>query len=214
MGDQYIGMVKWYKENSNACQIEHDGEHELNGTTKPKTRHFLPPDKPPEEAAKRGYQPPAKAKGPLPTPFADLVELLDAYIDDPPGRLGYIAALPEVANFGTGTLPELVMHAVDERRPEFLELLKQSGVENLADRQKFCNALARAMRENRIKEFQTLGASLVGEHWEEHCAQCGGAKSETRKLFYCTRCRAVKYCSAQCQKKAWTAHKVGCKKPE
>ena len=145
--------------------------------------------------------------------IADLLELLAEYVNDPPGRLDYIAALPAIANYGT--LPELVMHAADERRPELLDLLKANGVDNLSDRQKFCNALARSMRDNRIKEFQTLKASLIEEHWECHCGHCGGAKSETRKLFFCTRCRAVKYCSAQCQKKAWPAHKAaGCKKPD
>eukprot|EP00984_Skeletonema_dohrnii_P033957 scaffold32283_cov132-Skeletonema_dohrnii-CCMP3373.AAC.2 len=35
---------------------------------------------------------------------------------------------------------------------------------------------------------------------------------ERRSMFYCTRCRAVNYCSRECQKAAWPTHKSYCDK--
>lgn len=48
------------------------------------------------------------------------------------------------------------------------------------------------------------------------CAHCGTAQRFTAdnpegKLMKCGGCRAVEYCSRECQKKAWKKHKVECK---
>lgn len=42
------------------------------------------------------------------------------------------------------------------------------------------------------------------------CAHCG-TRSET--LRRCARCKEVSYCGADCQKKAWKAHKNSCEEP-
>ncbi|KAJ9528228.1 hypothetical protein QJQ45_014207, partial [Haematococcus lacustris] len=42
------------------------------------------------------------------------------------------------------------------------------------------------------------------------CAQCGAGNV---KLFRCSRCREVTYCSPACQKKHWKAHKAACHAP-
>lgn len=47
----------------------------------------------------------------------------------------------------------------------------------------------------------------VGEIVEDECDTCG-KKSDT--LLRCGRCRRVRYCNAECQKKAWKMHKQAC----
>ena len=39
------------------------------------------------------------------------------------------------------------------------------------------------------------------------CASCGW---RAPRLFSCARCQSVKYCSVECQKKAWPSHKSKC----
>lgn len=45
------------------------------------------------------------------------------------------------------------------------------------------------------------------------CAACGKRKGDAgvRKLRTCTGCRALKYCSTECQHAHWDAHKAACK---
>ncbi|EJD39085.1 hypothetical protein AURDEDRAFT_187540 [Auricularia subglabra TFB-10046 SS5] len=47
-------------------------------------------------------------------------------------------------------------------------------------------------------------------HATTQCHNCWAPKSEA-KLFLCAQCKAAKYCSKECQKAAWTEHKVHCK---
>jgi hypothetical protein len=42
------------------------------------------------------------------------------------------------------------------------------------------------------------------------CQKCG--QPGKPKLLVCSRCRGVKYCSAQCQKADWKMHKSACGK--
>lgn len=42
---------------------------------------------------------------------------------------------------------------------------------------------------------------------------CGGCKATDKALKKCARCQLQAYCSADCQKKDWPLHKIGCKKP-
>lgn len=47
----------------------------------------------------------------------------------------------------------------------------------------------------------------------EGCRRCGDAKakgSATKGLMQCSRCKKVKYCSADCQKADWKTHKLWC----
>lgn len=43
------------------------------------------------------------------------------------------------------------------------------------------------------------------------CEYCNKQKS---KMFKCSRCLIVRYCSPECQKNHWSRHKLGCKKIE
>ena len=42
------------------------------------------------------------------------------------------------------------------------------------------------------------------------CARCGRTPELGAKLKTCARCRVTKYCSAECQRLAWPAHKAAC----
>ena len=42
----------------------------------------------------------------------------------------------------------------------------------------------------------------------DQCAQCGKVTAYSQK---CGRCRAVRYCNAECQREHWKAHKQACK---
>ena len=44
------------------------------------------------------------------------------------------------------------------------------------------------------------------------CDQCGAGASTDRPMLQCSACRRAKYCSADCQRKAWKAgHKKLCR---
>ena len=48
------------------------------------------------------------------------------------------------------------------------------------------------------------------------CAVCGrtaGGPDGVRELLRCGRCLVVEYCGAECQRKAWPAHKRECAAP-
>ena len=44
------------------------------------------------------------------------------------------------------------------------------------------------------------------------CSGCGKKASDDVKLLICSACRSASYCSTDCQKKAWSAHKKQCTK--
>ncbi|KAL6761559.1 hypothetical protein V8C86DRAFT_2531662, partial [Haematococcus lacustris] len=54
------------------------------------------------------------------------------------------------------------------------------------------------------------GQPAAGSESAQCCAQCGAGNV---KLFRCSRCREVTYCSPACQKKHWKAHKAACHAP-
>ncbi|KAJ9528159.1 hypothetical protein QJQ45_005795 [Haematococcus lacustris] len=54
------------------------------------------------------------------------------------------------------------------------------------------------------------GQPAAGSDAAQCCAQCGAGNV---KLFRCSRCREVTYCSPTCQKKHWKAHKAACHAP-
>lgn len=60
------------------------------------------------------------------------------------------------------------------------------------------------------------GAEPEGEEKASGCSHCGMAQRFTAenpegKLMKCGGCRVAEYCSRECQKKAWKAHKGECK---
>jgi len=55
---------------------------------------------------------------------------------------------------------------------------------------------------------------LIPEHvppppTEMECKHC---KRRRTKLHFCSRCRGVRYCGAECQRRDWQVHKPQCKK--
>jgi hypothetical protein len=44
------------------------------------------------------------------------------------------------------------------------------------------------------------------------CACCGLPKSKSSEMRMCSACRAMYYCSVECQKKHWSLHKPFCVK--
>ena len=42
------------------------------------------------------------------------------------------------------------------------------------------------------------------------CARCGQTAAPGVKLLTCSRCKLVRYCSAECQRKDWKSHKPRC----
>jgi hypothetical protein len=57
-------------------------------------------------------------------------------------------------------------------------------------------------------EILELAKELTAKNW---CSGCGAAQREDgRQLLICGKCKKDKYCSTECQKKAWKSHKRDC----
>ncbi|KAJ7494225.1 hypothetical protein B0H11DRAFT_2003743 [Mycena galericulata] len=53
----------------------------------------------------------------------------------------------------------------------------------------------------------------IWDRWQPACDACGRRESSLKeRLSYCSSCYVVKYCSAECQKRDWSAggHKNQC----
>ena len=61
-----------------------------------------------------------------------------------------------------------------------------------------------------LKRRCTRGSPLL---LLRYCAACGKSGSN-HPLNACARCRAVRYCDAECQRAGWPAHKSRCRTPE
>lgn len=53
-----------------------------------------------------------------------------------------------------------------------------------------------------------------GKPIERICVKCGKGTAQAGKLFRCSRCMSVYYCSLECQGADWDAHKPGCKRQD
>ena len=135
-------------------------------------------------------------------PFKSLRELLD----DAGSDLAYIGDLIEAQT--NDPLPVLAAR-MGEDRSAFLDFIKGAGVQELAHRQRFCNALGKGVRTGRI----TKGWATSGPAHHAECHQCGKRAGPQIKLSTCARCKQVKYCSVACQKKSWASHKGMCIRP-
>ena len=51
-----------------------------------------------------------------------------------------------------------------------------------------------------------FSSAVAGEHIQEYCNKCGHKK----ELKKCSQCNYVRYCSRDCQTKAWQSHKKEC----
>lgn len=56
----------------------------------------------------------------------------------------------------------------------------------------------------------SLGGDAAGESNHRQCKACGKTARDDERLFRCARCRAVNYCSINCQRADWTDHKRIC----
>ena len=50
----------------------------------------------------------------------------------------------------------------------------------------------------------------MGICYHPHCGLRNRKKVERCKMFYCTRCGDINYCSIECQKADWGGHKEFC----
>jgi hypothetical protein len=58
-------------------------------------------------------------------------------------------------------------------------------------------------------EIKKLADTL--DDFGDGCAACGKEqRDDGRKLLICARCKSEKYCSTECQKRRWKAHKRNC----
>ncbi|KAA1466604.1 hypothetical protein DENSPDRAFT_831464 [Dentipellis sp. KUC8613] len=46
----------------------------------------------------------------------------------------------------------------------------------------------------------------------QNCGRCGNSGTAAKPLLVCGRCKAMKYCSAECQRADWKTHKLVCNK--
>lgn len=83
----------------------------------------------------------------------------------------------------------------------------------LGDRRAFA---ARSLREGEvILRNQPTAFALLEEHRSERCSYCLATSrrqsGDNARLFRCSRCQEVKYCSRDCQKLDFPFHKVECR---
>lgn len=98
---------------------------------------------------------------------------------------------------------------VGEDRKHFMDFLKECGIESTGDRQLFTNTLAKAVRLGRITRGWAKPPPAPTT-----CVQCNRPPAKDKKLLVCGKCKIVRYCSTDCQKKHWKAgHKDCCQRP-
>jgi hypothetical protein len=54
------------------------------------------------------------------------------------------------------------------------------------------------------------GGGAGGVTWSGTCAQCGAGPAPGAKLRFCAGCTTVPYCTVECQRADWAAHKLIC----
>jgi len=84
-------------------------------------------------------------------------------------------------------------------------------IPNLASSEEITNA--KNISQVNAEVFKTIydtPPELISE--KKTCAVCKIEESVKLKMKYCSICKSVRYCSAECQKKDWKTHKLVCKK--
>ena len=62
--------------------------------------------------------------------------------------------------------------------------------------------------DQKYKEVKNV--TKMGICYHPHCGLPNRKKVERCKMFYCTRCGDINYCSIECQKADWGGHKEFC----
>ena len=57
-----------------------------------------------------------------------------------------------------------------------------------------------------------LAEALIARNNRMSCLECNHCKSIIKKLLQCSKCKKVRYCGKDCQRKDWTTHQNDCKK--
>ena len=68
-----------------------------------------------------------------------------------------------------------------------------------------------------VEEAQTYGQRALAEKLTKYtacCACCEKKATADAKLFACSRCKKMYYCSAACRKQDWKQHKQTCRAPD
>ena len=59
---------------------------------------------------------------------------------------------------------------------------------------------------------EDLAEAMIARNNRMSCLECNHCKSITKKLLQCSKCKKVRYCGKDCQRKDWTTHENDCKK--
>ncbi|GAQ91968.1 hypothetical protein KFL_008930040 [Klebsormidium nitens] len=75
--------------------------------------------------------------------------------------------------------------------------------------------VAAARKSARSNVFSDIGRQTTGDvvrpDFNITCGACAKTEAEGTKFKVCSKCKRVKYCSAECQKNDWKAHKKICR---
>jgi len=103
------------------------------------------------------------------------------------------------------------MKQSSERRDEIYGQRARNEVPSLVKLAHEAMSQSRGMEVYDMLGLERVGRSSHGKT-KYSCLKCGATKcADGSKLFVCTKCDAVHYCSASCQKNDWADHKHSCK---
>ena len=69
------------------------------------------------------------------------------------------------------------------------------------------------MNDSRIKEVEAKAQADADAQGLRSCAHCGAQEVHVAQFKFCAACKdkGALYCSKECQRAAWPAHKAACK---
>jgi len=105
-----------------------------------------------------------------------------------------------------------IFHCSAKNRVGVVHLLLQAGADPLSTRYENGDSIIDVARANKKDTMANLISGwLVAGNPEERakiCVACYNYKKGEMKR--CSKCKSVWYCSAECQRKEWPQHKLGC----
>ncbi|KAL4452141.1 hypothetical protein ABPG75_007803 [Micractinium tetrahymenae] len=85
-----------------------------------------------------------------------------------------------------------------------------AGTSSPAEAEAVLEAVQRARQAQQAQQQAPRVAQLTSGG-SEAALRCAACKQHAENLMRCGRCRAAQYCSVECQRKDWAAHKKACK---